>query len=257
MEQTGGLEAASEPFLAERSEEDDDDKRNVDAAKRKLLIGTALCLTFMCAEIIGGIMAHSLSIIADAAHMLSDIAGCSPPSRPPLSPGLASLGRALPRTRPCCCVHRFLVGVVSLFLMDRSADAKYTFGYYRAEVRRRPRASCLRPAWGCPWARRRAKSAGEPSRQVLGALVSIMIVWLMTGILLYEAVNRLIEPVRGHRLSGSRSLRLARDPPARALLALARHRESRRGVVTRAARARPCRRSSTGRSCSRCRWWAC
>ena len=31
--------------------------------------------------------------------------------------------------------------------------------------------------------------------QVLGALVSIMIVWLMTGILVYEAICRLITPV--------------------------------------------------------------
>ena len=51
------------------------ERRKVNSAQRKLLIGTGLCLAFMCAEIVGGLMAHSLAIIADAAHMLSDIAG--------------------------------------------------------------------------------------------------------------------------------------------------------------------------------------
>ena len=43
--------------------------------KKKLLIGAALCTTFMLAEIIGGCLAHSLAVITDAAHMLSDVAG--------------------------------------------------------------------------------------------------------------------------------------------------------------------------------------
>lgn len=44
-------------------------------AKRKLLIGTGLCFAFMLAEIIGGLIAHSLAVMTDAAHMLSDVAG--------------------------------------------------------------------------------------------------------------------------------------------------------------------------------------
>lgn len=53
---------------------------------------------------VGGYLAHSLAIITDAAHMLSDIAG-------------------------------FLVGVLSIFLTSRAADPKYSFGYHIAEVR--------------------------------------------------------------------------------------------------------------------------
>lgn len=52
---------------------------------------------------VGGYLAHSLAIITDAAHMLSDIAG-------------------------------FLVGVLSIFLTSRAADPKYSFGYHIAEV---------------------------------------------------------------------------------------------------------------------------
>lgn len=49
-------------------------------------------------------------------------------------------------------------------LSSRRANAEYSFGFHRAEV--------------------------------LGAMASIMVIWLMTGILLYEAVWRLIIPVR-------------------------------------------------------------
>jgi hypothetical protein len=54
---------------------------------------------------VGGYLAHSLAIITDAAHMLSDIAG-------------------------------FLVGVLSIFLTSRAADPTYSFGYHIAEVRK-------------------------------------------------------------------------------------------------------------------------
>ena len=126
----GGLD---EPFLGpEPSTTTVTLNNKIDQTKRKLLIGAALCFAFMLIEIVGGIVAHSLAIITDAAHMLSDIAG-------------------------------FLVGAMSLFLVaSRRPTARYTFGYHRAEV--------------------------------LGAIVSILIVWLMTGILLYQAVQRLFYP---------------------------------------------------------------
>ena len=49
-------------------------------------------------------MCHSLAIITDAAHMLSDVAG-------------------------------FLVGALALVLTSRDASARYSFGFGRAEVR--------------------------------------------------------------------------------------------------------------------------
>jgi len=100
-------------------------------AQRKLLVGTGLCFAFMLAEIIGGLMANSLAVMTDAAHMLSDVAG-------------------------------FLVSVIALMLSSRQANAEYSFGFHRAEV--------------------------------LGAVASIFVIWLMTGILVWEAVLRLITP---------------------------------------------------------------
>jgi len=106
-------------------------KSEKEIAQMKLLAGTGLCLFFMIAEVIGGIVAHSLAVMTDAAHMLSDVAG-------------------------------FLVGIMSLYLTSRAANSKYSFGFHIAEV--------------------------------LGALVSVSIVWLMTAMLVFEATNRLVEP---------------------------------------------------------------
>ena len=71
--------------------------------------------------------------------------------------------------RPTCSspAIRFLVSVLALILSGREANAEYSFGYHRAEV--------------------------------LGAVASIFVVWLMTGILVWEAITRLITPVRRSR----------------------------------------------------------
>ena len=42
---------------------------------KKLLCVTGLSLVFMSVEIYGGIMAHSIAIISDAAHLASDVLG--------------------------------------------------------------------------------------------------------------------------------------------------------------------------------------
>lgn len=55
------------------------------------------------AEIIGGYMAGSLAIMADAAHLLSD------------------------------CVS-FIVALLAIWMSRRPPDARMTFGYKRAEV---------------------------------------------------------------------------------------------------------------------------
>ncbi|XP_053382354.1 proton-coupled zinc antiporter SLC30A2-like [Mercenaria mercenaria] len=103
----------------------DIDKR----ARRKLLIACVLSLTFMIAEVIGGIFAHSLAIVSDAAHLLTDLAS-------------------------------FLISLLALYLASRRATKKLSFGWYRAEI--------------------------------LGALVSILFLWVITGVLCYMAVERVV-----------------------------------------------------------------
>ncbi|XP_060560367.1 proton-coupled zinc antiporter SLC30A2-like [Ruditapes philippinarum] len=98
-------------------------------ARRKLLIACVLSLTFMIAEVIGGVFAHSLAIVSDAAHLLTDLAS-------------------------------FLISLLALYLASRRATKKLSFGWYRAEI--------------------------------LGALVSILFLWVITGVLCYMAVERVV-----------------------------------------------------------------
>ncbi|KAK3731840.1 hypothetical protein QZH41_020201 [Actinostola sp. cb2023] len=98
-------------------------------ARRKLTIASIVCLIFVIAEVIGGYLAHSLAIMTDAAHMLSDFAA-------------------------------FLISLFAIWVAKWSPDKKRTFGYYRAEV--------------------------------LGAVVSVLIIWVLTGVLVYLAVLRVI-----------------------------------------------------------------
>lgn len=64
----------------------------------------------------------------------------------------------------------FLVSVVALMLSTQAANHEYSFGFHRAEV--------------------------------LGAIASIFVIWLMTGILVYEAILRLITPVSLAQMAG-------------------------------------------------------
>jgi len=61
------------------------------------------CRACCVARTAGGLLCHSLAIITDAAHMLSDVAG-------------------------------FLVGAIALVLTSRNANHRYSFGFGRAEV---------------------------------------------------------------------------------------------------------------------------
>jgi len=74
-----------------------------DTDARRLAIGLALIVAFMTAEIVAGLLAHSLALLSDAAHMLTD-AGA------------------------------LLLSLVVLRLMKRPAYGNVTFGLRRTEV---------------------------------------------------------------------------------------------------------------------------
>ncbi|KAK3579809.1 hypothetical protein CHS0354_021000 [Potamilus streckersoni] len=98
-------------------------------AKRKLMIACLLSLIFMIGEIVGGVLAHSLAIVSDAAHLLTDLAS-------------------------------FLISLVAIYLASRPASKKLSFGWARAEI--------------------------------IGALISILLLWVLTGVLVYMGVERVI-----------------------------------------------------------------
>ncbi|KAM8977285.1 proton-coupled zinc antiporter SLC30A2 [Pelodytes ibericus] len=98
-------------------------------ARRKLYIASVVCLLFMIGEVIGGYMAHSLAIMTDAAHLLTDFAS-------------------------------MMISLFALWMSSRPATKTMNFGWHRAEI--------------------------------LGALVSVLSIWVVTGVLVYLAVERLI-----------------------------------------------------------------
>ncbi|XP_014262598.1 zinc transporter 2-like isoform X2 [Cimex lectularius] len=98
-------------------------------ARRKLIIASVLCVFFMIAEVIGGILSHSLAIATDAAHLLTDFAG-------------------------------FMISLFSLWMSTRKPTRLMPFGWHRAEV--------------------------------IGALTSVLTIWIVTGILVYMAIERIV-----------------------------------------------------------------
>lgn len=98
-------------------------------ARRKLIIATTLCLFFMIVEIIGGVLANSLAIATDAAHLLTDLAS-------------------------------FLISLFAIWLASRPSTRRMSFGWHRAEV--------------------------------IGATISVLLIWVVTGILVYAAILRIV-----------------------------------------------------------------
>ncbi|XP_029427560.1 zinc transporter 2 isoform X2 [Rhinatrema bivittatum] len=98
-------------------------------ARRKLYVASVVCLVFMTGEIIGGYLAHSLAIMTDAAHLLTDFAS-------------------------------MMIGLFALWVSSRPATKTMNFGWHRAEI--------------------------------LGALLSVLSIWVVTGVLVYLAVERLV-----------------------------------------------------------------
>lgn len=72
-------------------------------ASRRLKVALGLCLTYMGVELVGGFLANSLALLADAGHMLADA---------------GSIGLALFAAR----------------LSQRPPNKKLTYGYHRAEI---------------------------------------------------------------------------------------------------------------------------
>ena len=51
-----------------------DDARRRKGVLRRLFIATALCSFFLVVEVVGGLLAGSLAILSDAAHLFADLA---------------------------------------------------------------------------------------------------------------------------------------------------------------------------------------
>ncbi|XP_057257206.1 proton-coupled zinc antiporter SLC30A2 isoform X3 [Pezoporus wallicus] len=98
-------------------------------ARRRLYLAAGICLLFMAGEAVGGYLAHSLAILTDAAHLLTDFAS-------------------------------IMISLFALWVSSRPPTKTMNFGWHRAEI--------------------------------LGALVSVLSIWVVTGVLVYLAAQRLL-----------------------------------------------------------------
>ncbi len=72
-------------------------------SRRRLALTLALSAGYMVAEVVGGVLTNSLALLADAGHMLSDV---------------AALGLSL----------------FAIWIAERPPTARRTYGYYRSEI---------------------------------------------------------------------------------------------------------------------------
>ncbi|XP_053566962.1 probable proton-coupled zinc antiporter SLC30A3 [Bombina bombina] len=98
-------------------------------ARKKLYFACVVCFIFMIGEIVGGYLAHSLAIMTDAAHLLTDLGS-------------------------------MCVSIFSLWISTRPPTKSMNYGWHRSEI--------------------------------LGALASILSIWIVTGVLVYLATVRII-----------------------------------------------------------------
>jgi cobalt-zinc-cadmium efflux system protein len=71
--------------------------------RKRLTVVLGLAATYMVAEVIGGLLTNSLALLADAGHMLSDVASLA-------------------------------LSLFALWIARRPATPQHTFGYYRTEI---------------------------------------------------------------------------------------------------------------------------
>lgn len=71
--------------------------------KRRLKLVLFLTGSYLIVEAVGGILAHSLALLADAGHMLTDVGGLA-------------------------------LALTAISLAERKATSEKTYGYYRAEI---------------------------------------------------------------------------------------------------------------------------
>ncbi|CAL1547717.1 unnamed protein product [Lymnaea stagnalis] len=104
-------------------------------ALRQLVSVVVLCILFMTGEAVGGALANRLALFTDVLHLGGDLVS-------------------------------FLIRLLAMWLANKPATKKMSFGYHRAEV--------------------------------IGALLSVFLIWLVSGVLCYIAIERIIE---GHYMN--------------------------------------------------------
>jgi cobalt-zinc-cadmium efflux system protein len=103
---------------------------------KALYISIIIAFIFMIVEVVGGYLSHSLALISDALHMLTDVGALT-------------------------------LSLVVAYIVKWPATSKMSFGYHRAEP--------------------------------IGALISAISLWALSGVLIYESIQHMLypQPVQG------------------------------------------------------------
>ena len=96
--------------------------------RRRLVVVTCVCVSFIVVETIGAVLSNSIAILTDVAHLLSDLLG-------------------------------FIFSIFALFYAKKEATKKHTWGFARAEI--------------------------------IGAFCSVIVIWVLTLWIYYEAISRI------------------------------------------------------------------
>lgn len=163
----------------------------------------------------GGYLAHSLAILTDAAHLLTDFASIMislfalwVSSRPPtktMNFGWYRAGNAV--APPWECHQSPLSGPGALGCPEGPGEPWHSPGTMKKARQRRcqpcarsiPRAGCPHCAPALPgsrewcWGWQGSEAAmGDLSTEILGALLSVLSIWVVTGVLVYLGAQRLL-----------------------------------------------------------------
>ncbi|MGH0130976.1 UNVERIFIED_CONTAM: hypothetical protein FKN15_071699 [Acipenser sinensis] len=163
------------------------ESRETELARKKLYIASVVCLIFMIGEVIGGYLAHSLAIMTDAAHLLTDFGSM-----------MVSLFSLWVSSRPPTKIMNFgwqrSGGYLahSLAIMTDAAHLLTDFGsmmvsLFSLWISLRPPTKTMNFGW--------------QRSEILGALVSVLSIWIVTAVLVYLAIIRIVNndyEIEGH-----------------------------------------------------------
>jgi Co/Zn/Cd efflux system component len=79
------------------------EQSNSSSDKKRLWLATALSICFFGLELTAGLYSHSLALLSDSFHLLSDVAG-------------------------------FAISLAALYLAQMPATSRHSFGFHRAEI---------------------------------------------------------------------------------------------------------------------------
>ncbi len=223
-----------------------------DADRRRLAAALALILAFMVAEVVAGLIAGSLALLSDAAHMLTDagslalaLVAARLAARPPSARFTFGLGRAeVLSAQVNGAALLVLAGVIAIEAVQRFASPPEVEGGIVLAVGLLGAAVNVAAAWQLARAERRSLNVEGARAHVLADLYASLgaaaagAVVLLTGF-------READPIAALLVAGA-DAPLGLEPAARGVHGAARGHPVRRAHRGRRSRSRGCARHRRG-----------